>query len=211
MVWVELIAAITSALAVWLTAQRTLASYPVAIASVLLYGWVFVDARLYSDALLQGIFGVMIVYGWCYWKQHLAPDARVTVAPLRRRLALFHITLGILGAIALGYVMHRWTNAALPWLDSALASFSLVGQWWQDRRHIATWWLWIVVDVIYVGEYVYKHLAITSVLYAGFVVLALIGLKRWQRARAAQQAAAWRTEASPRAPACIAAGKTPRP
>jgi nicotinamide mononucleotide transporter len=46
---------------------------------------------------------------------------------------------------------------------------------------VAAWWLWIIVDVIYVGEYVYKRLDITSVLYAGFVVLAVIGLRQWQR------------------------------
>jgi len=39
-----------------------------------------------------------------------------------------------------------------------------------------------VVDVIYVGEYVYKDLLITAVLYAGFVVLAAIGLRDWRRA-----------------------------
>jgi nicotinamide mononucleotide transporter len=33
-----------------------------------------------------------------------------------------------------------------------------------------------------VGEYIYKHLLITSALYAGFVVLAVIGLRAWQRA-----------------------------
>ena len=64
---------------------------------------------------------------------------------------------------------------------AALTAFSLVAQWWQARRHIAAWWLWIVVDVIYVGEYVYKHLLITSVLYAGFVLLAVIGLRAWRR------------------------------
>jgi nicotinamide mononucleotide transporter len=33
-----------------------------------------------------------------------------------------------------------------------------------------------------VGEYVYKNLAITALLYAGFVVLAAIGLRDWSRA-----------------------------
>jgi nicotinamide mononucleotide transporter len=47
---------------------------------------------------------------------------------------------------------------------------------------VAAWWLWIAVDVIYVGEYVYKHLLITAVLYAGFVALAAIGLRDWRRA-----------------------------
>jgi nicotinamide mononucleotide transporter len=94
-----------------------------------------------------------------------------------------HTALGVIGSLALGYAMHRWTDAALPWLDAALTSFSLVAQWWQGRRHLAAWWLWILVDVIYVGEYVYKDLLITSVLYAGFVVLAIMGLREWQQAR----------------------------
>jgi nicotinamide mononucleotide transporter len=56
-----------------------------------------------------------------------------------------------------------------------------VAQWWQGRRHIAAWWLWITVDVLYVGEYVYKSLLITAVLYVAFIVLAVIGLRAWRR------------------------------
>jgi nicotinamide mononucleotide transporter len=179
---IELIAALLSAWGVWLTAKRRPWCWPVGLVSVLVYTWVFVDARLYSDALLQLAFAALIVYGWVRWLQNLGADGRVEVAPLRRQQAVLHIVLGTLGALALGATMHRWTNAALPWLDAALTAFSLVAQWWQARRHIAAWWLWIVVDVIYVGEYVYKHLMITSVLYAGFIVLAMIGLRNWQQA-----------------------------
>ncbi|TAN05120.1 MAG: nicotinamide riboside transporter PnuC [Rhodanobacteraceae bacterium] len=193
--WLELVAALVSVAAVWLTVLRRVVSCPVGIVSVILYAWVFIAARLYSDALLQGIFGVMIVYSWVYWKRHLDAGARVVVVPLARRSAVIHVLLGVACALALGYAMHRFTNAALPWLDSALTAFSLVAQWWQARRHVAAWWLWIIVDVIYVGEYVYKRLDITSVLYAGFVVLAVLGLRHWQRARdtAAPATAAVRT------------------
>jgi nicotinamide mononucleotide transporter len=182
MAWIELIAALVSVAAVWLTALRRVVSCPIGILSVILYAWVFIAARLYSDALLQGVFGVMIVYSWVYWKRHLDAGDRVAIAPLARGYAALHVCLGVVCAVALGYVMQRWTNAALPWLDSALTAFSLVAQWWQARRHVAAWWLWIIVDVIYVGEYVYKRLDITSVLYAGFVVLAVIGLRQWRRA-----------------------------
>lgn len=182
MVYVELVAAIVSALGVWLTALRRLSSWPVGLVSVILYAWVFVDARLYSDALLQGIFGVMIVYGWAHWAKRLDDGGQVRVAALPFQPASVNVAVGAVGAVALGYVMHRWTNAALPWLDATLTAFSLVAQWWQARRHIAAWWLWIVVDVIYVGEYIYKDLRITAVLYAGFVVLAVLGLRKWQAA-----------------------------
>jgi nicotinamide mononucleotide transporter len=141
-----------------------------------------VEDRFDSDALLQVAFGALILYGWKRWLKNLGEDGRVRVAPLAVTEASVHIGLGVIGAIALGYAMHRYTDAALPWLDAALTSFSLVAQWWQGRRHAAAWWLWIIVDVIYVGEYVYKHLLITSVLYAGFIVLAAIGLRAWQHA-----------------------------
>jgi nicotinamide mononucleotide transporter len=81
-------------------------------------------------------------------------------------------------------------GAALPFLDAALASYSLVGSWWQARKHIANWWLWIAVDAIYVGEYIYKGLWPTAVLYAGLVGLAVLGLRDWRRAAQTYQMAA---------------------
>ena len=190
MPWLELIAAVTSVWAAWLTTRRHLWCWPVGLASVLLYAWVFVDAKLYSDVLLQIAFAVFIAWGWVRWAQHLGADGRVEVARLARRPASVHLVVGAFAALALGMVMHRWTDAALPWLDATLTAFSLVAQWWQVKRHIAAWWLWIAVDVVYVGEYVYKHLLVTSVLYAGFVLLAVAGLRSWQQA--AEQHAATR-------------------
>lgn len=182
MSWIELCGALLSAWAVWLTARRRPLCWPIGLLSVLVYVDIFVEAKLYSDALLQVAFAGLIVYGWVRWVKNLDASGRVRVAPLPRREAVIHLLIGVLGALALGFAMHRWTDAALPWLDAALTSFSLVAQWWQDRRHTAAWWLWIIVDVIYVGEYIYKHLLITSVLYAAFIVLAAIGLRSWQRA-----------------------------
>ncbi|MCK9538405.1 nicotinamide riboside transporter PnuC [Dokdonella sp.] len=182
MPWFELAAALVSALGVWLMARRRPWAWPVGLVSVLAYGVVFIDARLYSDALLQGAFGVMILYGWWGWLHHLEDDGRVLPVPLARAPALRDVALGALGALALGAFMHYRTDAALPWLDAALAAFSLVAQWWQARRHTASWWLWIIVDVIYVGMYAYKDLFVTAVLYVGFIALAVAGLRGWQRA-----------------------------
>jgi nicotinamide mononucleotide transporter len=182
MIWIELGGALVSAWAVWLTAKRRPWCWPVGLVSVLVYGGIFIDARLYSDALLQLAFAGLIVYGWRRWLQNLGDDGRVQLAPLPVAQAIGHVALGVVAALLLGYSMHRWTDAALPWLDAALTAFSLVAQWWQGRRHVAAWWLWIAVDVIYIGEYIYKHLLITSVLYAGFVVLAVIGLRAWRHA-----------------------------
>ncbi len=178
----ELIAVIASALGVWLTARRHVLSWPIGLVSVALYAVIFYEARLYSDAMLQGFFAAMGIYGWWRWTRHLDDDGLVRPAPLRQGLAARDLVLGAMAALLLGYVMQRWTNASLPWIDAGLTCFSLVGSWWQAKRHIAAWILWIVVDVIYVGMFIFKSLDLTAVLYAGFVLLAIHGLLHWQKA-----------------------------
>jgi nicotinamide mononucleotide transporter len=91
------------------------------------------------------------------------------------------LAAGAAGSVLLGLLMVR-IGAALPHLDATLASYSLVASWWQARKHIANWWLWIAVDLVYIGEYIYKGLRPTAALYALLVALAVLGLRDWRRA-----------------------------
>lgn len=189
MTWLEVIAVIASAVGVWLTTRRSLVAWPVIIVSCVLYGEVFREAKLLSDMLLQGVFAVCAVYGWWNWVRGVHAEGAVTVEELGWRGWVWGLAAGAAGSVLLGYVMGRYFHASLPWLDSALAVFSLVGQWWQARKYIANWWLWIAVDLIYIGEYIYKHLNLTAGLYALFVLLAVLGLRDWRRALERQNTA----------------------
>ena len=187
--WFELLAAAVSALDVWLAVKRSMISWPITILASLLYMEQFRESRLYSDMLLQGIFVLFAVYGWWHWWRGLKAEGSVRVVRPKTSELWRDVALGVVGGVALGWWMMRHTDASLPWLDAALTSFSLVGTWWGARKYIANWWLWIVVDVIYVWEYVYKGLDLTAGLYAVFVVLAGLGLRDWRRALRAQTAA----------------------
>jgi nicotinamide mononucleotide transporter len=154
-----------------------------------LYLVVFYQARLYSDALLQIFFVAFTLYGWWHWWRGVREEGEVRVVRLPVQSMLIAIAAGAAGSFALGLIAVR-LHAALPHLDAALTSYSLVASWWQARKHIANWWLWIVVDIIYVGEYIYKDLWLTAVLYIGLVGLAVLGLRDWRRASTAIQIAA---------------------
>jgi nicotinamide mononucleotide transporter len=177
----EISAVIFSALAVWLTARRHMWCWPIGLVSVLLYARIFFTAKLYSDLLLQLIFAVMQLYGWWQWRRAVA-DSHQQIQPQRLSIPgwLAGLLAGACGSVMLGYVMARFTDAHIPWLDSALTSFSLVAQFWMARKFVANWWLWIAVDIIYVGVYIYKDLDLTAGLYVAFIVLAIIGLRSWQ-------------------------------
>jgi nicotinamide mononucleotide transporter len=175
-------AAIVSMAGVAMMGRRWMIAWPVGLLSVALYALVFIEARLYSDTLLQVAFGAFLVYGWLSWRRHAVEDGAIVIAPLSARHAWRDLGIGVVSGIALGAAMHTFTDAALPWLDALLAALSLVAQWWQARRHVAAWWLWILVDVVYVGMYLVKSLHVTAVLYLVFVGLAVMGLRAWSAA-----------------------------
>ena len=185
--WFELVAAAISALDVWLATRRSMISWPVTILASLLYGEQFRESRLYSDMLLQGIFVLFAIYGWWHWARGVRAEGMVRVERPRAAELLRDAALGVAASVLLGWWMRGHTDASLPWLDAALTGASLVGTWWGARKYLANWWLWIVVDVIYVGEYLYKHLILTGGLYAVFVLLAMLGLRDWRRAQRRQE------------------------
>jgi nicotinamide mononucleotide transporter len=179
--WVELAGFLTTWVGIWLTTKRVLLCWPVVLAADIFYLVVFYRARLYSDALLQVFFVAFTLYGWWHWWRGMRAEGAVRVVPLSVRGWIAGLIAGAVGAIALGWLMVK-IGAALPHLDAALTSYSLVASWWQARKHTANWWLWIAIDGVYVGEYAYKDLWLTAVLSVGLVGLAVLGLRDWRRA-----------------------------
>jgi nicotinamide mononucleotide transporter len=179
--WIEIAGFLTTLLGIWLTTRRTLACWPVVLAADVLYLIVFYRARLLSDALLQIFFVAFTLYGWWHWWRGVRAEGEVRVAPLGLRSLLAAMAAGAAGSLVLAIAAEHF-HAALPYLDATLASYSLVASWWQARKHIANWWLWIAVDLVYIGEYLYKGLAATAVLYLLLVALAVLGLRDWRRA-----------------------------
>ena len=177
----EIAAVLVSFTGIWLTAKRRMLCWPVNLMACALYFKLFLDVRLYADMVLQALFGIAIVYGWISWQRGARGDGAIVVERLPAKAVVTGLAIGAAGAVAVGWFTSRFTDAALPWMDSALTSFSLVAQYWTARRHAESWLLWIAVDILYVGMFVVKGLMPTAGLYAAMVVLAVIGYRRWRQ------------------------------
>ncbi|MFZ0336795.1 MAG: nicotinamide riboside transporter PnuC [Terracidiphilus sp.] len=183
----EFAAVVTTIVGILLTTKRLLICWPIILLADFLYLVVFFQSRFLSDALLQLFFVVFTIYGWWHWWRGVRAEGEVRIVPLGVKAGIVALVVGAFGSILLSRVM-LWLGGmlhitvALPHLDAVLASYSLVASWWGARKHIANWWLWIVVDLVYIGEYIYKDLWPTALLYAGLVGLAILGLRDWRRA-----------------------------
>ncbi|UVW27534.1 nicotinamide riboside transporter PnuC [Massilia sp. H6] len=148
------------------------------IASSATYAVVFFDARLYGDMGLQFVFIAASVWGWYQWL-HGAAAQPLVVTRLKRAAWGWAIAGWALGYALLAAFLDRFTDTDVPHADGFLTAGSLLGQLLLGRKKVENWIVWIVVDVLYVGLYVFKGLNLTAVLYALFVVLACIGLRAW--------------------------------
>lgn len=170
-----------------LLVRRSIWNYPFGIAMVAIYFFIFRDARLYSDMLLQIFFAVVQIIGWRAWARAGGLDGPVRVERLTADQRWLWLGAVMLATALWGWGMHSLTNAAAPWWDAAVAMGSIAAQIMLVRRFIENWTAWIVVDVLAIGLYVSRELYLTAGLYGLFLILCIWGLVEWQRA---EQAAA---------------------
>lgn len=184
MTMLEWIATAAGVLCVLLLVRRSLWNFPFAILSVSLFAVVFREAKLYSDALLQLFFIAINLYGWWSWTRARADAGDVVVerlAPIEQVAALS----GMIGlTLAWGAVMAAHTDAALPYLDAAIAMLSVGAQILLALRKLESWYVWIVVDLIAIPVFAAKGLYPASGLYVVYLGLSVWGLRDWQRALA---------------------------
>lgn len=186
----EIFGTVLGVLGVWLMIRQNVWGWPVGIVQVSLYGWVFYEAKLYSDALLQVFFFGIQVYGWWHWLRGAeaggandGPAGRfaLPVTRLRARAVLGWIGVGALATAGWGELMRRNTDAALPHWDAFILVFSLIAQWLQARKRLECWAGWMIVNIVAIGVYWAKDLWLTAGLYVVFFAMAVAGHIAWRR------------------------------
>ena len=155
-------------------------SWPLAIASSVLYFFVFQDSQLYGEAVLQIVFAVLALWGWWQW---LRPSLLQTQGSDIQRLsprAGWQIAITALALWPLvAFFLQHLTDSDVPWWDGFVTALSLVGQYLLGRKYLENWLIWIVVNGVSIGLFAYKSLWLTVLLYVIFLVMSWIGWRTW--------------------------------
>jgi nicotinamide mononucleotide transporter len=178
--WLEIIGVITGLLCVYLAAKNKILNWPFAIISVGIYIFIFFNSHLYADMGLQVYFMAMNIYGWYYWSHKPANEQKTPVVLITKK----EIILSIIGVLVFTYILGsilKYTPASYPYIDSFCAACSLIAQVLLARKVLENWLIWVFVDVIYVGVYIFKALDLTALMYAIYVAIALMGYIDWKK------------------------------
>lgn len=180
--WLEILAFVLSLWMVACNMRVNPLGWPLAIISSLLYGLLFADSRLYGEATLQLLFVAVACWGWWQWLRGTGGDGqalRVHRMTPRARLAVLAAVLAAWPLLAL--TLSRLTDSDVPWFDALPTAGSIAGQILLGRKLIENWAVWLAVNIVSVGLFVYKGLWLTVILYALFALLSVAGWRSWQR------------------------------
>lgn len=179
----EIIAAVLGFIAIYLQIKQNVWYWLVSIVMVSMYIYIYIDARLYADMSLQVYYLVISFYGWYMWLFGKKENNHKTELPVsessKRSLAVLGL-ITIFLFIFIAWFLINFTNSDVPYWDSFTTSLSFVATWMLARKKIENWLIWIVVDAVSVGIYIFKELYPTAVLFLFLSLLAIVGYNKWK-------------------------------
>jgi len=177
----EILGFVTGAICVYLNTRQNVLGWFFGIINAVLYFAVFWKVRLYADMGLQGYYFITSIYGWWMWLYGGQSHEGVAVSKTPVKLYLIFGFIFVAVTLSWGFLLGKFTDASLTYIDSALTIASLIAQWMMARKYLENWMIWIVADAIYVAMYFYKNLHLTAILYAVFLALAVMGYFQWKK------------------------------
>ena len=136
---------------------------------------------LYADCGMEFYYLSMTVYGYWKWVHGTAEKRELPITRFPRRLIIpwLALILAVWGIIY--WLLITFTNSNVPAADSFTTALSIVGIWALAHKYLEQWFIWIAVDVVTCILYFYKDIPFKGGLYALYVVIAILGYKKWKR------------------------------
>ena len=187
----EIAANVLMTASIILAGRNNIHSWWIGIVGCVLFAVLFFQVNLYADVMLQLFFIVTCVIGWLQWRRG-AGGKPLPITRTGWRSLAWVVPAGIASVAIYGMLLHRFTNAYAPFIDSAVLVFSIIAQFLLMNRRIETWAFWLLVNTVAVPLYYSRGLHLTAVLYAAYWINALVSWYWWnlQARRAAAAAAA---------------------
>ena len=150
---------------------------------------IFFTARLYADMGLQFYYLFISAYGWYHWlygksKQggdHVVITRTVGLQWLHLLMAGVVLYILILGVLLYVPDWLQIEKSSMPYLDAFTTAASIIATWMLARKIIEHWLIWVVVDILSMGMYLYKGLYFYAFLFVVYTAGAILGYVEWRK------------------------------
>lgn len=180
--YIEIIGSILSLIYLYLSIKQKISLWIFGFLCSALYIVVFFQSKFYADMSLQFYYLAVSVFGWISWrsgKQQSGKELPVKRTKKLQALVLMSITTFVF--LLYYFILTRYTDSPLPLCDSLTTALSITATWMLARKLLEHWILWVIVDGLSAGLYLYKGLYPTAILFIIYTVMAIVGWYQWKK------------------------------
>ena len=168
----------------WLEYRADIRLWIVGLAMPVVHGVLYYKSGLYADFAMQTVYIAAGLYGLTAWSRRSKTQPEksaieIGFAPARAWVAAAFAYAVLQGVIY--WVRTTFTDSTVPFWDSMTTALCIVAYWMLSRKYVEQWLVWLAVDAITVGLYLFKGIPLTAALYALYCALAVAGYLRWRR------------------------------
>ncbi|GMR14765.1 MAG: nicotinamide riboside transporter PnuC [Gammaproteobacteria bacterium] len=160
-----------------------------AFVSTAIYTILFRDVSLLMDSALNVYYMAMAVFGWYQWTRGGTSisagsneESHTLAIQLlsKRQHGLIIVSILLFSGVS-GYLLSKYSTAAWPYVDSFTTWASVIATYLITRKYLQNWLYWIVIDAVSVPLYIERGLKLTALLFAAYIIIAVVGYISWQR------------------------------
>jgi nicotinamide mononucleotide transporter len=165
----------------WLEYKANIWVWIVGAIMPLVHGVLYLTSGIYADAAMQLYYVAAGIYGLMVWRRAPKKESDGVIKHTPRNWYLSLAALYGVLHVAIYLFLVEFTDSRVPLFDSMSTALSIVAMWMLSRKLVEQWLVWLVVDMISVGLYIYKGIPVTAGLYTLYCVLAVMGYMRWRK------------------------------
>ena len=185
--WLESTAVIFAILYLILAVKQNILCWTAGIISSVLYFFIMQKAGLYMEAYLQVFYVVMGIYGWSQWSASNASNPIFIVNTWSKYQHMITISIILVLSLLSGFLLERYTDAALPFLDALVSWGAVVATYMVAKKLLENWIYWFVIDATSIFLFIERGLWLSAVLFATYLVIIFFGYQSWNKVRGGQK------------------------
>ena len=178
----QIIGVVLGLLYLWLEYKANIWLWVVGMLMPCVHCVLYYQKGIYADCAMQLYYILAGLYGLTMWllgRKNTKRPLKIAHTPCRLIAPLVAVYIVLHAAIY--FLLVRFTDSTVPFWDSMTTAMSMLAMWLLARKYMEQWLIWLVVDAITVGLYIYKGIPLTAGLYTLYTALALIGYLRWRK------------------------------
>lgn len=197
--WLEILAMVVGIYYVFLEIRKTRLLWYVCIITSILNIFVYWHNNYLSMTLIQFYYIATAIYGIysfskikdeaiaIYGEEDNPSGQKVAIRRFNWKVGGITLALGVVAFFLLVPILKNYASShgalfpSQPYWDAFIAVGSMIGTFFLSKSYMCQWFIWIGLDLITVGVFVYSGMYWMALMYVAYIVMSLFGIRNWRR------------------------------